>query len=243
MIPFRTLRQIVAYRLRKREQKTFTLVDRLATVALVMILTFQMWHTSGLYLTYSRLTDDKSVFAAYFLAFTIEFMVFIFVWKGKEKAGAWFSICLFFVGILFNDNWTGSEFYVMESFPYFHLYLPKNFVSSTLLQFMSSLSIWYLTEIHVENREKQTLNTNIQALNTQKQDLISSIAQLQQTLTELEKTSTGILEQIARFNREKAGRENALTQLQQSKEKLEQEVNSLRKAKAGLSTRKTQEIS
>lgn len=219
------------------------IVDYLSSIALGMILTFQMWHTSSLYLTYSRLSDEKATFAAYFLAFTIEFMVFIFVWKGIKAAGAVFAVCLFFVGILFNDNWTGS---VVQVDP-LRLYLPKNFVSSTLLQFMSSLSIWYLTEIHVENRNKQAGYREKQELNKVLSEMIRQKEHLQSTLNELENKIRNRQDNVYDLDIIKTDLEQTIntfedrvTELEQERRKIEQEINSLKKSKAGASKRSIQ---
>jgi uncharacterized protein YoxC len=206
-------------------------VDYLATAGLIMILTFQVWHTAGLYLTYSRLETEKATIAAYFLSFTIEFMVFLFVYKGYETAGAWFAVCLFFVGILFNDNWDGS---ILTLDP-FHLYLPKIFVSSTLLQFMSSLAIWYLTDIHVKARNEQGLNTRIQDLIKKEQDLNTSIQRLSNEVAQISSAVYDFEQDKKKLQQEITIVSKTLTDFKQAKQNIEQEIISLKKSKAGMS--------
>jgi len=215
------------------------LIDYLATAALIMILTFQVWHTAGLYLTYSKLEDNQQIFAAYFLGFTLELMVYIFVNKGYETAGAWFSICLFFVGIFFNDNWEGSEVSIQyDPFQINRIYFPLVFLSSTLLQFMSSLSIWYLTDIHVKRRMERDLIKRLAELSKEEEAVNNRIAEKSIQYTELQKSIQVISTEIKTASTTKAELENLVTELKEEVTEYRIEVKSLKKQKAGYSRRK-----
>lgn len=207
-------------------------IDYLATALLIMVLSAQVMHTRGLYLSYTKLSGTTAELMAYFISITIEMLVVVFVFKGYRSAGAWFAIFLFFVGILFNKNWDGIEVYItLDPFAIQRFYFPTAFISSTLIQLMCSIGIWYLTEAHAKNSRVQEANSRIQALYSEEQTVNSRIQELkikEQEVKEFLQTSTKevyrLNETIQALHKEKQGLSSTLTEWQE-------EINSLKKAK------------
>ena len=219
--------------------KKINIIDSLSTVVLLMILYSQIAHTTGLYLSYTQFSGTKAEIVGNFISITIELLVLILVHKGYRSAGAWFAILLFFAGILFNHRYEAIDIqYTLYPFSITRFYLPYEFQSSTLIQFMSSLGIWLLTDIHAKKRGIQAANNILQVTyrreqvaNKRIQEQIQKEQVIKDSIQNLEIKKTDLYKFIEQENK-------TLQQLYKEKQELstilvewQEEINSLKKAK------------
>jgi hypothetical protein len=220
--------------MKKPELKEFILL------ALIFGLIVQVLTTSGLYESFTRLTGTSKTVASYFIAFALEFGVFMCIRAGSRSAGAWFAIGLFFAGILFHDYWGNSvvdlEFKKDPPFIVINeLFLEKKFMSSTLLQFMISLLIWFFSDLYSKMLGEKHILFRLAELQHKVTDMSRQEAELQQKLTaseqkltDIEKTSSRKFKQLTEF-------QQTLKEYEQREKELKEDITSLQKKKAGMS--------
>lgn len=206
-------------------------VSHFILAALFLALTVQVFNTSNLYIGFSNLPDPYKTIAGYFIGLSAEFSIFICIYAGSRAAGGWFAIITFFAGILFHDHW--KEVYINIDERYFHF--PTPFLSSTLLQFMNSVLVWFLSELFIE---KQKITENMQTL----AELNETISETKQRITLLnieveilndEKKAIEL--QKTKHNAEYANMLLDLSNYEHKRDSLKQEITTLQKQKAGAS--------
>jgi hypothetical protein len=206
-------------------------VSHFILIALFLALTVQVFNTSNLYIGFSHLPDPYKTIAGYFIGLSAEFSIFICIYAGSRSAGAWFALITFFCGILFHDHC--KEVYINLDERYFHF--PTAFLSSTLLQFMNSILVWFLSELFIQKRNTTEAIHNLSDLQQKhtalQQEIISRenhIEAIRESEAEVLKDKTKVLNRFEAMNTE-------LALWSYKRDTLIQEIKTLQKKKAGAS--------
>jgi len=197
-------------------------IKHLILFALVLPLITQMFNTANLYQSISNLYGWERLVASYFVGVSFEISIFVCILSGSRSAGAWFAVLSFVVGIFFHDSW---DYFIVDFQNVLkdpvHIGYHKKFYYTTLLQFINSVLVWFLSELYVSKiklegnlEEEKHLNNRLHSLRMEVADLSSRSTELNTITVE---------------------RERSITEANKRLTKLEQEIVSLQKKKAGMS--------
>ena len=193
-------------------------------VCLLLALTVQVFNTSNLYMSFSNLTDPYRTLAGYFIGISAEFSIFICILAGSRAAGGWFAIITFFCGILFHNHWNEVQFdWINKQF-----YFPTPFLSSTLLQLMNSVLVWFLSELYIEKQKAITISKSIAELEQQNRHLEQLALNQKEQIKNYEVAISAIEYNYKTMNSE-------LSEWESKRDRLKQEITTLQKTKAGMS--------
>jgi hypothetical protein len=199
-------------------------VKHFILVSLFLALTVQVFNTSSLYISFSNLENPYKIIAGYFIGVSAEFSIFICIYAGSRAAGGWFAIITFFCGILFHNHWQEVQINIERSIYYF----PTAFLSSTILQFMNSVLVWFLSELYIEKRNAAVIYKSIAEL---EQNQCELKCEWESLATQIDKSKKALTEAENKYSL----MNNDLSQWEQKKEKLQQDITTLQKQKAGAS--------
>lgn len=187
--------------------------------SLILALIMPIFNTAGLYAGFSHLPDPWRWVSSYLLAVSMEFSVFITIYSGHRRAGAWFAVLGFFVGLLFHDYWDRNS---LSPF-----YMDKQFMSSTLLQLINSILVWFLSELYVSKIGMKDLMEREQELITKDQELSKRVSVLSTRVADIQ-------QRINQREQQEAELEQRILDKEQVSVELEQKINTLRKRHAGV---------
>ena len=204
-------------------------IQHIILFALILPLITQMFNTANLYQSGSNLYGWEKLIAAYFVGVSFEFSIFVCILAGSRTAGAWFAILSFFVGILFHDSW---DYFIID-FPNvikdpMHISYHKKFYTTTLLQLINSILVWFLSELYVTKLKETKVNKALA-------DLEQKVADTEQQLAEQIQKSAGLNRILADTDNVLQSRRNDIVESNQRLTEIELEIKSLQKKKAGMS--------
>lgn len=180
--------------------------NSLILIVLALALFVQVFNAASLYASFSNLSDIMRFAGSAFIGISAEIGIFTCVYAGSSRAGKYFAVLSFFVGILFHANFT--------DFNYIDFWTSKNFIASTLMQIINSSLVWFLSELYVERTETDRTKTDYK--------------KIKQEFDTLKKT-------LPMLSKEVKGFEHDIEIGQQMKAQLEQDIRKLQKQKAGMS--------
>jgi len=190
-------------------------LKNLILVTLILVLVVPVLNTAHLYGHYSDLSGLQKNIATYFIGITFEIAVFLCVKAGYRPAGIFFAIVSLLIGLLYHVPFSDIRS--------FDQYYTHSFISKVVIQVSISTLGYFLSELYVLilKREQNELQANrtegdIILLNIEKGILADELKLLSNDLQE------------------------ART-LISKRDKLEQEIISLQKQKAGMSRTLTKE--
>lgn len=185
--------------------------NNLILIVLALALLVQVFNAASLYASFSNLNDIMKFIGAAFIGISAEIGIFTCVYAGSSRAGKYFAILSFIVGVLFHA--TFSRFEQID------FWTTKNFFASTLMQIINSSLVWFLSELYVERTEADRTKSDYKKI---KQNLTTA----KEDIRQMEQIRTVLYSDIEIIEQRKA--------------ELEQEVKKLQKSKAGLSRQTTE---
>lgn len=179
--------------------------NNIILIVLVLALFVQVFNTASLYSSFSNLSDIMKFIGSAFIGISAEIGIFACVFAGSSKAGKYFAILSFFVGLLFHSN-----FIDIQSIDF---WTTKKFISSTLLQLINSSLVWFLSELYVTRTEGERnkidyekYNKNIITMRAEHNELKESCNIIFEELNLLEQKKTDLENDIKRLQKVKAGK-------------------------------------
>jgi hypothetical protein len=208
----------------------------LILIGLFLALIVQVFNTASLYGTFSHLSQPLKFIGECFVGVSLEFGIFICIYNGSRSAGAWFALGSFFVGIMFHDNWQGTNIeYDLNPFQITRFHLPKVFISSSLLQAMNSMLVWFFSELYVNKLKVKDLWEEIIKLTKQKTEAEQDLTEANRKTAEVEQKLTAINKELSASEKRVFKASELIVQLEQDAAELKQAIVSLQKSKAGAS--------
>jgi hypothetical protein len=208
----------------------------LILIGLFLALIVQVFNTASLYGTFSHLTQPLKFIGECFVGVSLEFGIFICIYNGSRSAGAWFALGSFFVGIMFHDNWQGTNIeYDLNPFQITRFHLPKVFISSSLLQAMNSMLVWFFSELYVNKLLVKDLGQEIERLIKQKTEGEQDLAETNRKTAEAEQKLTAVNKEFTASEKKISKATELIAALEHDATELKQAIVSLQKAKAGAS--------
>lgn len=193
-------------------------IKHLILFALFLALLVQVFNTASLYKSFSHLDEPLRFISSMFIGVSAEFAIFVCIYAGSRSAGASFAILSFFVGIMFHNNFSDVT--------QIDFWYQKNFLSSSLMQIINSVLVWFLSELYVKKLKEQNLKTEFPKT---EQDLKDVQKELKNSRESLDYTNVVLSDLKQEYE-----------VLTQKKSKLEQDIVSLQKRKAGMSKAETE---
>lgn len=204
----------------------------LILIALILPLITQMANTANLYKSITNLEGWEKIIGSYFIGLSAEYSIFVCIYVGSRSAGACFAILSFFVGILFHDHW---DYFVVDFKNIIrdpmHLTYHKDFLKSTILQFINNLLTWYLAELYVKELKKE-------GYINEEADISKRIADLRNKEAEESRRVAEVSRILAEKQKEERLLKNSITEGNKEVESLSEQITHLKKQKAGLTPRK-----
>jgi hypothetical protein len=166
--------------------KNFFQIKNQILFALILALIAQVLNTSGLYQIFSSHQDPVKTIVAAFSAIALEYGVFICIRDGSKKAGAFFAVGLFFIGILFHNTWGNSEVIInWDTYKIERFYLERNFMASTLLQLLNSYLVYLFSERYVRHLKMIDLEAKLKQEEVEKLQREEQMKQMQNEMKQL----------------------------------------------------------
>ncbi len=196
-------------------------VKHFILISLFLALIVQVLNTSSLYIGFSHLADPYRTIAGYFIGISAEFSIFICIYAGSRAAGASFAVITFFCGILFHNHWPEVQMNFNEG----HFYFPTPFLSSTLLQLMNSVLVWFLSDLFIRKHETEKASDRLETVLMQEVSVKMNIGIMSDRILKAQSEHADIKKAFDQMNIE-------LSEFNHKKETLQQEIITLQKKKA-----------